>query len=175
MSTVSVSKLLRDCLSYDVETGVFRWKAVPPGRIGKLRVGAVAGNLTHGYREIGFLGKRYLAHHLAWFFVYGKWPKQKLDHRNGIKDDNRIGNLRLATKQQNAANSKVRSDNTSGFKGVTLNKRVGRWVAQICVMGENIYLGYFDDSQDAARAYDVAARKHFGRFARTNEHVACQK
>ena len=176
---VGASKFPLDYLSYDLETGVFRWKAAPLGSIGKIRVGVVAGSLTHGYREIGFRGKRYRAHHLAWFFVYGEWPKQKIDHRNGLKDDNRIGNLRLATKQQNAANSKVRSDNTSGFKGVTLNTRVGRWVAQIHVGGKNIGLGYFRHREDAARAYDAAAIKHFGEFALTNfrqggaSHLAC--
>lgn len=162
---------ISDYLNYDEQTGIFRWKAVPPGNIGKLKLGAIAGWLQRGYRLIGLDGKRYYAHDIAWFFVHGRWPKRRLDHKNRIKDDNRIDNLREATKQQNAANSKIRSDNTSGFKGVTFNRRVGRWVAQIHVNGKGIGLGYFAAKEDAARAYDTAAVKHFGVYACTNGEI----
>lgn len=167
---------IRDFISYDPQTGTFRWIAVPPGPVGKIRIGEVAGWETpSGYRMVGFLGEKYWAHHLAWFFVHGVWPPEEIDHRNGVDKGDGIANLRLANRPQNAANASLRSDNTSGFKGVTFNKRVQKWVAQIYVSGQGIGLGYFDEPKDAADAYDDAAIYYFGEFAKTNQMLLCQK
>lgn len=90
------------------------------------------------------------------------------DHRNRNKLDNRRGNLRQATPLQNAVNQSLRKDNASGFKGVTWNKQVGKWKAQIRDTGRRLFLGYFHDATDAARAYDAKARDLFGEFAFLN-------
>lgn len=90
-----------------------------------------------------------------------------VDHINGDPLDNRRCNLRLATQSQNMGNARRHHDNT-GFKGTTLNKKTGRWVAQICVRGKRYCLGTFDDRYDAALAYDKAATLHFGEFAQRN-------
>lgn len=91
---------------------------------------------------------------------------QEVDHWNGDGLDNRRANLRPCSSQQNKGNTRTRSK--SGFKGVTWHKRAGKWMAQIGVNYTVRCLGYFDKPDDAARAYDAAALKHFGRFARPN-------
>lgn len=91
-----------------------------------------------------------------------------VDHVNRDGLDNRRANLRPATKSQNAMNARIRSDNTSGFKGVTLTRSTRRWRALIVVDGRREHLGYFDDAAEAARAYDRAALDLFGEFARLN-------
>jgi hypothetical protein len=92
-----------------------------------------------------------------------------IDHRNGNPLDNRRRNLRRATHSQNAANCKKWQRATSSkYKGVTRHKKRNRWVAQIGVNGRRLYLGSFADERAAAEAYDQAARKFFGGFARLN-------
>jgi hypothetical protein len=91
-----------------------------------------------------------------------------VDHRNGNGLDNRRQNLRLATKTENARNRPAPKNNTSGFKGVHWHKQGNAYRARIKVNGKNIHLGLFPTPTEAARAYDQAARKYFGEFARTN-------
>jgi hypothetical protein len=159
---------IRDYLSYDPETGVFLWIKRPP-YANRVKTGVVAGNVwKDGYRTIMFRGRKHQAHRIAWWWVHGVWPPSDLDHKDLDKDNNRIGNLRLATDSQNQANAGPPRHNTSGFKGVYFKKREGRWVAAIGVGGIKRYLGYFDTAADAARAYDAAAHQHFREFARTN-------
>jgi len=90
---------------------------------------------------------------------------EHVDHINGNGLDNTRPNLRLATTAQNNANSRKRSDNTSGLKGVYWDKRDGKWKAQISVSGKNIHLGYFTDKDEAYAAYRAATEKHHGEFA----------
>jgi AP2 domain-containing protein len=87
--------------------------------------------------------------------------------RNESRLDNRRANLFLATEPQSWADARLRGDNTSGYRGVTWTKR-GRWQAQIQVAGRRHFLGYYETKEDAARAYDAAAREAFGEFARLN-------
>jgi len=91
-----------------------------------------------------------------------------VDHANRDGLDNRRANLRPATRSQNARNRTVRSDSVSGFKGVYWDARAQRWEARIYVAGRGIWLGRFDDLVDAARAYDAAAREHYGEYAWLN-------
>lgn len=94
------------------------------------------------------------------------WPL--VDHINGDGLDNRRANLRPATPSQNSANRGPASNNTSGYKGVSLYRRTGRWRASVGIDGAQHHLGYFTEPIDAARAYDAAALHHFGEFARLN-------
>jgi hypothetical protein len=90
------------------------------------------------------------------------------DHINGVPLDNRKTNLRVCKMMDNFKNRKVYKSNTSGYKGVHLHTRLKRWVARISVDGKRIHLGLFDDPKDAAAAYNLAAIKYHGKFARLN-------
>lgn len=91
-----------------------------------------------------------------------------IDHRNGDGLDNRRSNLRITTQAQNCANTRIRSNNKSGFKGVSWKASRNAWCAQIKRGDKSYYLGLFDDREVAARAYDAAAVEFFGEYARIN-------
>ena len=107
----------------------------------------------------------YYAHRLVWLYMMNEWPKKQIDHINGIRDDNRWGNLREASPLQNNANRKRRHDNKSGYKGVWLDKHRNRWVAEIRLHGRRCWREYFTDPANAAAAYVTAAGHIFGEFA----------
>lgn len=156
---------LRELVAYDAETGLFTWRATRGG----MMAGANAGSATHGrgYVQISLDGTNYVAHRIAWLYVHGTVPTQ-IDHINGCRTDNRLYNLRPATQSQQNANSKRRSDNKSGARGVCWCKRRNRWRAHITVDGKQKYLGYHDTIESARRAYAVAAQATFGEFVRAN-------
>lgn len=92
-----------------------------------------------------------------------------IDHINLNKLDNRKENLRMVTMSQNKANCPVRSNNKSGYKGVSYYKRRNKYIAAIKVNYKKIFLGYFTDVVDAAKAYNEAAKKYFGEYAYLNK------
>lgn len=153
---------LLERLHYSPDSGLFTWLKDTGGPKGKK--GFVAGSLkSNGYVDIRFNGPIYRAHRLAWFYHYGKWPDGEIDHINGIKSDNRISNLREATRAESIRNIGRRNKNKTGFKGVG---NVGnKWKARITFNGENIYLGLFDTPEDAHEAYCKAATNLHGSFA----------
>jgi hypothetical protein len=102
-------------------------------------------------------------------FHNGFFPTIHLDHINGVKDDNRIDNLRLATCSQNQANTQKKIGFSSRFKGVNWHKKAKKWVAQINVNGKKKYLGCFHEEDTAAQRYNEAAVKQFGEFALINK------
>jgi hypothetical protein len=91
-----------------------------------------------------------------------------VDHINRNKLDNRKGNLRLATKSQNAMNSKVRVDNATGFRGVSFRNDTGKWVYQIGSRAKARWRGECSTAEEAALAYDAIAREIWGEFAQLN-------
>lgn len=95
-------------------------------------------------------------------------PRIQVDHINGNGLDNRRINLRLATASENQWNRRRRAVNASGFKGVTLERRWGRWRARIRVHKRERSLGHYDTPEAAARAYDEAARRLHGEYAALN-------
>lgn len=155
---------LKELLSYNEKSGEFVWK-ISRGRNAK--IGDLAGckNLN-GYWIIGVDHRPYRAHRLAWLFVFGLWPKADIDHINGVRTDNRIGNLREATRSENLANKKCQSNNRCGVKGVYLHHD-GRFRAQVRMNGKNIHLGLFDTAEQANSAYFEKAKQLFGVFARS--------
>ena len=152
MSELTAEKL-RELLSYDPATGEFRWLIVKNNRI---KAGDVAGTPTgNGYRQIGVSGELFLSHRLAWLYVYGRWPENCIDHANGIRDDNRIENLREATHAENMQNiRRVPANKKSGAPlGASFSARDKRWQAHIKVENKSKSLGYFDTAEEAHAAY----------------------
>jgi hypothetical protein len=151
---------LLDVLFYNSDTGFFTWQI----DVSQVLAGDRAGFVDdRGYRRIAINKKTYFEHRLAFFYMTGAWPADQLDHINGKKGDNRWENLREATNRQNCRNRRGRSDNTSGYAGVT--KVGGRFRARVQVgSGERLDLGLFDTPEAAAAAYEAVAKEHFGEF-----------
>jgi hypothetical protein len=150
---------VRELLHYDPSTGRFTWRAGP-------KSGTTAGSISGRYVQIMICKKNYLAHRLAWLYVHGHTPPHEIDHVNGNPRDNRINNLRLASKAQNAQNQRRSAKNSSGHKGVSWSRHKQRWRTVIKVGERSIHLGYFRDLTAAAEAYRRAAVRYFGDFAR---------
>lgn len=150
---------------YNPNTGDIYWKTNCLRN--SKRIDAIAGTLNPGqHRVVRLNGKNYQSHRLAWFLHYREWPDREIDHINGIRNDNRISNLRLATRSQNAMNSRLRKTNKSGFKGVSFHEMTGKWMARIYANKKYYYLGLFNSAQDAHAAYVAALPIHHGEFAR---------
>lgn len=148
---------IKSILDYDMNTGIFTWIDQKFPRWN----GKVAGNYRNGYIQISIKGKKYSSHRLAYLYVHGFIPNCEIDHINGIRDDNRICNLRAATKSQNQGNQrKPRKDNTSGYLGVSENRLNGKFKAQIEVNKENKYLGQHETAEEAHQVYLEAKRKY---------------
>ena len=162
-TTLTIERLRR-VVSYDPETGVFRWKV---RRGGSAKEGTIAGALiAAGYRKIVIDDRQYRANRLAWLYVYGRWPDGEVDHKNNIRHDDRLINLREATDEGTSQNAKLGKNNTSGFKGVTWHSQRGKWKAQISVDHRCVHLGLYNNVEDAHAAYCAAATRYFGEFAR---------
>jgi HNH endonuclease/AP2 domain len=137
-----------------------------------------AGCVDNGYRrvEIRLPGERkgrlYNLHQVVWAMVHGEWADRHIDHKDGNRSNNAPSNLRLATYEQNNANRRVMKSSTSGVKGVELDKRSGKWCARITSNGKSQRLGSYDKLEDAARAYNRAAKRLFGEFAFTARPTA---
>jgi hypothetical protein len=107
-----------------------------------------------GYVVLDAGGKRVYAHRAAWRIVYGEWPSSGIDHINGDKSDNRITNLRLATQAENMQNlRKPGRRNKSGFLGVSWDRVIGLWLAQITAGGINYQVGWYETPEEASAAY----------------------
>lgn len=156
------AKYVRSILHYDPLSGIFTWKK----QRRKKRVGERAGcvKTRWGYVYIGIDHRSYLGHRLAWLYMTGKWPTRRVDHKDQNPSHNWWTNLRQATHAQNMANSKLKKNNASGYRGV--HKRNNRWRAAISVNNRHYHLGDFITLQEAALAYNAAAIKLRGEFAR---------
>lgn len=157
----------KSVLDYDPVTGVFVWKDRPRQKdFHRGLIGKPAGWNSAGYIRIQIENQSIMAHRLAWFFMTGCDPENKVDHRNLLRHDNRWSNLRLATDGENARNAPARKRNTSGFKGVSLFKQSGKWKAQIQSDRKTYHLGLFLTPEEAHAAYAEAAARLHGEFAR---------
>ena len=157
-------ELIREFLDYNKETGDFYWIC----HMHKSRIGTKAGKLhkNNKYVILRINGNQYLAHRIAWLLCTGQDPlKLQIDHIDGNGCNNKIKNLRLATNMQNGYNRKMNTNNTSGYKGVSFDKRNNKWVAEIMFNGNHKYLGLFCLPELAHMAYCKAAAELHGDFA----------
>lgn len=152
-NTILTAARLREYLSYDPDTGVFRWLI---DKTSRARVGQIAGTIQRmrpGYSRwrIFIDGFEYKANRLAWLYMTGEWPVGKVDHENTDPMDNRWVNLRIATSAQNQWNVGIRRNNTTGFAGVHYDKRRNKYRAEL-----HLHLGRFDTPEAAHEAYKQA-------------------
>lgn len=183
LNDILTPEQVRELIDYDPETGILTWRAR------KLRVGLE--RIDKGWNT-RFTGKRagrpdrnghiwvgiayeelktsnFAAHRLAWAHYYGEWPNTGIDHINRNSSDNRIANLRLADQTRNSQNSSLRSDNTSGVKGVYWVSKEQKWAAFININKKVTQLGRYESKEEAIRVRQDAAKRYFGEFA--NETV----
>ncbi len=147
------------------EDGQLIWKIK---RGGKAQAGAVAGAMTsNGYLFIRMKQKSTMAHRIVFLWHHGYLPEQDIDHIDGNRTNNRIENLREATRSQNNGNSKIARNNTSGYKGVQWCKTTKKWRSVIWINNKRKCLGRYDDIENAAKAYHEAAIVYFGVYAKT--------
>lgn len=163
MGRLLTPEYVEQMLAYDPETGIFTWRL----NRRRARAGAVAGRKNeHGYILIKINSRAYSAHRLAFFITYGRWPVGDTDHINQNKSDNRIANLREATRGQNKMNCPVRRDSLTGCRGISPRHLAGHtnYQVRINVDGKRVHLGCFEDPELAALVYDSASERFNGEF-----------
>lgn len=140
---------VRRLLSYDPMTGIFTW-AIPTGD--RVKAGQKAGRVNHGYISIKVNKREYGAHRLAWLYVHGAWPNGDIDHINRDKSDNRIANLRQATRAQNLQNRQ--------YAGAYWYSPRKKWRVNIRVDGKRLWIGDYNTHADALAARADAVSKY---------------
>lgn len=162
-------EMLRKLLRYDPDTGKLFWQhrkieMFAHERSWKMWNTKYFGKeaftcLANGYRQGTIFYRGYQAHRVIWAIRHGKWVKY-IDHINGVRDDNRIENLRSVTHKENMQNSARPKNNTSGVTGVCRAKALSKWMAYIRVDYKQIHLGFFTDKADAIAARKAAEEKY---------------
>ena len=162
---------MRRILSYDPESGLLRWKR--NDAYNKTWNTKYEGTLALNFKQpdgymVGSINKiKAYSHRIAWAIYYGEWPDGEIDHINRNRCDNRIENLRVATRSQNTSNKTKKDGTYSRLKGVTWHSRGKRWMAQIMKDRVKIYLGSFDTEEAAHEAYKEASLRLHGEFSST--------
>lgn len=157
-------KELTQLFNYNYDTGIFT-RAVA---VSSTKVGDIAGYIhkISGYHRIRINNRKYLTHRLVWLYVHGYFPPNEIDHINGISNDNRLCNLRLATRTENMRNIGKSARNKTGFKGVSFDEKTGKYSIKLTVGKKELYLGGFLSLESAVDNYRNLAKKHYGEFAR---------
>lgn len=152
---------LRELLHYDGDTGLIT-RLTDYGRWNRQKAGNVVGSMRRdGYMQVNIDGSMYLSHRVAWAYVHGKWPVNDIDHIDGNRTNNRISNLREATRGENLQNKRrAQSNSASGMLGVSWDKARSKWTAEIKVGKTKFRLGRFDLVAEAQSAYLEAKRRH---------------
>lgn len=162
--------LMRRNVYYDPDVGYLYWTQGKPARAGKYiasHINQKAGCYKGDYPVLKMGGLLFKIHRIAWYLHYGMWPNGLLDHKNQNPHDNRIENLRPASRSQNAINSPIHRSSSTGVKGVRLMKTStpNPWHAHIRVNGVQQHIGYFPTLAEAAHARLGRERELFGEFS----------
>lgn len=169
MATLPTVDQLREVFRYDPITGLL-WHLPRPNAKASWTTryaGKVAGCVTRtstGYVNVKYYARTIRAHQVAWALFHGEWPPEEIDHKNGNRADNRIINLRPATRNNNSHNKTSRPNAISGLRGV--RPHCNKWRAIISCNGKRYHLGLFSTREAAHEAYAKAAEKYHGEFAR---------
>jgi hypothetical protein len=170
VQNLPTQEYLNECFCYDPKTGYLFWRVRPRhhfktshgmnacnARYSNTRAGCLK---AQGYIHISVYYKSYYAHRIIWTMIHGSFPPDQLDHKNHIRTDNRIKNLRLATNKENGQNQSMSSRNKSGTTGVYWDKHNDTWQSRIKFNEKYIYLGSFKDKADAIKAREAANIKY---------------
>ena len=149
---------LRELFDYDPDQGLL----IRKGKHFRKREGMRS---ARSYRACTINRVSYRHHRLVWIWHNGDPGQMVVDHINRDRHDDRIENLRLASYSENRRSSGMFKTNTSGYKGVTFEKTVGRWKAYIYLNNKRKHLGIFPTKEEAAAAYQQAAAEMHGAFA----------
>lgn len=167
MTLIPASELTRIFEYRSDGTLVWRHRDDMPIQWRNRYVGRTAGTRTHQkYIQVSICNRVYKAHRVIWAWHTGEWPTDEIDHINGDPSDNRIENLRPASRTENAINRGVQSNNTSGATGVSWCRKRKMWRSFIGVDGAFIHIGYFQDKNDARDAYSEASARYHGSYSR---------
>lgn len=154
---------LKELLEYNPETGKFYWR----NNASQYKSGDEAGcSIKEGYVKIGVKGSKYFRSRLAFLYMMKRWPKEQIDHKNGIMSDDRWCNLREATPQENSFNRIVQNKIT-GLRGASLSGKL--YYSYIKDKnGVKKYLGSYKTKEEAGKAYENASREIHGEFSYIN-------
>lgn len=169
--TLPSPELLRKLLRYDPSTGKLFWRERPVDTFATEAAGktwnkrfaeteAIACQNTNGYLTGTMFCKRHKAHRVIWALVNGEWPEGEIDHIDGNKLNNVIGNLRVVSSAENRRNMSRPKTNTSGVIGVDWCSVNHKWRARIKINRRRIHIGYFSNIDDAATARAEAEAKY---------------
>ena len=151
----------KELFVYDRETGIIKWRKRTSNRQRKNLVAGSTNFNGDGYTRIQFKGKEYFAHRIAMLLAYGFYGDElEVDHINHVRDDNRLVNLRFATRTDNGRNLSISSRNATGVTGVYYHKRSRKYMARITVDRVIIYLGIFSTLDEAAEVRKAAEIKY---------------
>lgn len=169
-------EIVINLVAYNPETGVLTFRSATPdmfsdGRKSAKHVCAIwnaknaakpAFSARHsaGYLAGSLLGRKFLAHRIAWVIAKGEWPDGEIDHINHDRGDNRLVNLRQTTREENSKNLSMSINCPNGATGVYWYARTSRWVAKISIRGRSTHLGYFPEKTMAIAARKQAELRH---------------
>ena len=166
---------IRSLFDYDPSTGTLTWRERPKEHFQSTRLwrrhltrwrGKEAGYIdkSNGYRRVDIDGVGYRAHRVAWLHYHGELPASFIDHANGVRNDNRISNLRCVNRSQSNMNRSMWSKKKIKAKGVYFDR--GKFLVSITANRQVHRIGWFDTIEEASEAYQKAASALHGEYAR---------
>ena len=156
------SEILKEYFNYDPLTGSLTWKRKHCSKVVKgSEVGSLSTAPKAHHKVVHFKGSLYAVHRLIWCWYYGSWPTGHIDHINHDELDNRIENLRDVSQAENNLNNSLRSDNSTGYTGIWINKQNSKkkYMAEISLKGKKVFCKSFYTLQDAINARQEKLRE----------------